>query len=89
MTVRIFEKWGISALASSLLVTFHVVYGKRIWEDFMSEENSTGSNFIWAIAMIIIVGIIAATLYYSGFLSQKKKQDIDVEIKVPAASNTR
>lgn len=55
----------------------------------MSEENSTGSNFIWAVAMIIIVGIIAATLYYSGFLSQKKKQDIDVEIKVPAASNTR
>ena len=59
------------------------------WEEIMSEENSTGSNLIWSWAMIIIVGIIAATLYYSGFLSPKKKQDIDVEIKVPAASNTR
>lgn len=55
----------------------------------MSEENSTGSNFIWALAMIIIVGIIAATLFYSGFLSPKKKQEVDVEIKVPAATNTR
>ncbi|MBL8124945.1 MAG: hypothetical protein KIT61_13490 [Pyrinomonadaceae bacterium] len=55
----------------------------------MAEENSTGSNFIWALAMIIIVGIIAATMFYSGFLSPKKKQDIDVEIKVPSAANTR
>ena len=30
--------------------------------------DSTGSNAIWAIAFIIIVGIIAGALYYSGVL---------------------
>lgn len=55
----------------------------------MSEENGTGSNLIWAVTLIIIVAIIAGALYYSGFLSGNRKQDIDVEIKVPAASNSR
>jgi len=50
----------------------------------MSEENSTGSNMIWAVALIIIVAIIAGAFYYGGFLNNTKKQDIDVEIKVPA-----
>ncbi len=54
----------------------------------MADENETGSNLIWAIATIIIVAIIAGALYYSGFLSGNKKQNIDVEIK-PAASTTR
>lgn len=53
----------------------------------MSEENSTGSNLIWAVAMIIIVAIIAGAVYYSGMLSGNKKQDIDVEIKVPATNS--
>lgn len=55
----------------------------------MSEENSTGSNFIWAVAMIIIVAMIAGAVYYSGMLTGTKKHDIDVEVKVPAASQTR
>ncbi len=53
----------------------------------MSEENSTGSNLIWAVALIIITAIIAGALYYSGFLTSKpKKHEIDVEVKVPAAA---
>lgn len=52
----------------------------------MSEDNSTGSNMIWAVTMIIIVAIIAGALYYSGFLSGNRKQQIDVEIKAPATS---
>ncbi len=55
----------------------------------MSEENSTGNNLIWAIAMIIIVAIIAGAIYYSGFLGGTKKQEIDVEVKVPGVSNSR
>lgn len=56
----------------------------------MSEENSTGSNLIWADALIIITAIIAGALYYSGFLTGKPaKQEVDVEIKVPAASSSQ
>jgi hypothetical protein len=51
----------------------------------MAEEN-TGSNLIWAVAMIIIVAIIAGAVYYSGLLSGNKKQEVDVEIKAPAVS---
>ncbi|MCD9187803.1 MAG: hypothetical protein LUM44_15385 [Pyrinomonadaceae bacterium] len=55
----------------------------------MSEENSTGSNLIWAIAMIIIVAIIAGALYYSGFLGGTKKEKIDINISAPSAPNSR
>lgn len=55
----------------------------------MAEENSTGNNLVWAIAMIIIVAIIAGALYYSGFLGGTKKEKIDINISAPAAPNTR
>lgn len=55
----------------------------------MSEENSTGNNLIWAIAMIIIVTIIAGALYYSGFLGGTKKEKIDINISAPSAPNSR
>lgn len=52
----------------------------------MSEEN-TGSNMIWAVTMIIIVAMLAAAVYYSGILSgSPAKQEIDVDVKVPAAT---
>jgi hypothetical protein len=52
----------------------------------MAEDNSTGSNFIWAVALIIIVAIIAGALYYSGFLSGKPatKSADQINITVPA-----
>jgi hypothetical protein len=55
----------------------------------MAEDNSTGSNAIWAVAMIIIVAMIAGAVYYSGMLSGTKKHDVDVEVKVPTASQSR
>lgn len=55
----------------------------------MAEENSTGSNLIWAIAMIIIVAIIAGALYYSGFLGGTKKERIDINVSAPAAPSSR
>ena len=41
---------------------------------------------IWAVALIIIVAIMAGTLYYGGFLSGKTKQEIDVDIKAPSVA---
>lgn len=53
----------------------------------MSEENSTGSNMVWALALIVIVAIMAGTLYYGGFLNGgTAKQEIDVDVKVPSAT---
>lgn len=50
----------------------------------MSDDNSTGSNFIWAVALIIIVAIIAGAMYYSGFLGGTKKEKIDINVTAPA-----
>ena len=41
---------------------------------------------IWAVAMIIIVAILAGAVYYSGILTGNRKQEIDVDVKVPAAT---
>ncbi|QYO65825.1 hypothetical protein [Leptolyngbya sp. 7M] len=56
-------------------------------EEKMEEGKSVASNFIWALAMVIIVGMLAAALYYGGIFGGTKKHDIDVEIKVPSATN--
>lgn len=50
----------------------------------MADENGTGNNLIWAIAMIIIVAIIAGALYYSGFLGGTKKEQIDINVTAPS-----
>jgi hypothetical protein len=48
----------------------------------MADENGTGNNLIWAIAMIIIVAIIAGALYYSGFLGGTRKTTEEIKINV-------
>jgi len=51
----------------------------------MAEGEGTGSNAIWAVALIIIVGIIVGALYYSGILSGKPKTDkIDINVTAPS-----
>ncbi len=52
----------------------------------MADENGTGNNLIWAIAMIIIVAIIAGALYYSGFLGGTKKEKIDINVTAPSSN---
>jgi len=59
------------------------------WEEIeMAEENGGGagvaSNFVWAIALILIVMIVMGALYYGGILSGKKKTEVDVNVSVPA-----
>jgi heme/copper-type cytochrome/quinol oxidase subunit 2 len=52
----------------------------------MSEENSTGTNLIWAITMIIIVAIIAGALYYTVIRTgNDKTKDINIKVDVPAS----
>lgn len=53
----------------------------------MSEENSTGTNLIWAITMIIIVAIIAGALYYTVLRTGNDKKDIDIKVDVPATKS--
>ena len=49
----------------------------------MADEDGGGAgSFVWAIALIIVVAIIAAVVMSGGYLSGGKK-DIDVEIKAP------
>ncbi len=52
-------------------------------------SSGTASNFIWAIAFIVIVGMIVGALYYSGFLrrvTNTAPQKINVDVTVPAAA---
>jgi hypothetical protein len=53
----------------------------------MAQQESTGSNFIWALAMIIIVALIAGALFYSGFLGNlggPKQKNVDIKIDAPS-----
>ena len=50
--------------------------------------ESTGSNAVWAIALVIIVAMIVGALYYSGVLrrlTNPQGQKINVEVSAPAA----
>ena len=49
-------------------------------------RESAASNFFWAIAMVIIVGIIVGALYYSGALRRlttPREQKVNVEVSNP------
>ena len=48
--------------------------------------ESTGSNAVWAIAMVIIVALIVGALYYSGALRRlttPQQQKVNVEVSNP------
>lgn len=54
------------------------------------ERESPASSFIWAIALIVIVGMIVGALYYSGFLrrvTNQTPQKINVEVSQPAPAS--
>lgn len=52
----------------------------------MTEENTTSSNAVWAIALVIIVAIIAGLVYYSGILKTgSQKKEIDINVTVPSS----
>ncbi len=52
----------------------------------MSEENSTGSNAVWAVAFIVIIAMIVGVVYYSGILKTAgDKTDVKIDVSAPAA----
>lgn len=56
---------------------------QREGHEYMEEREREGfaSNFIWALAFVIVVAMIMGALYYSGFLGGTKKEKIDINIK--------
>ena len=49
------------------------------------EEGGSGpGNFIWAITLLIIVGIVVAVLFAGGFLGGSSKKEVDVQISAPS-----
>jgi len=52
----------------------------------MAEEGGTGSNAIWAVAMIIIVAIVAGVIYIiaSKGVPGSGDKKIDVDVSVPS-----
>lgn len=51
----------------------------------MAEENSTGSNLIWAVTTIIVVALIVGAVYYSGILGGgTKKHEVDINVSAPS-----
>lgn len=53
----------------------------------MADEGggaSVASNFIWAIAFVIIIALIVGALYYGGILSGKTDKKVDINISAPA-----
>jgi hypothetical protein len=55
--------------------------------EVVERSGGVGSSLIWAVALIVIVGILAAVVFYSGILSRTKKSEIDINVKPPAASH--
>jgi len=74
-------------MASDLLAKTASISVKNFYlggySEMADDEGSGPGNFVWAIALIIIVAIVAAVVMSGGFLSRGDK-NIDVEIKTPA-----
>ncbi len=71
---------GTQYLFEIIVITFN-----RRGRITMNEENGTGSNAVWAIALVIIVAIIAGLVYYSGILKTgPQKKEIDINVTVPS-----
>lgn len=52
----------------------------------MAEDNGngTGSNAVWAIAFVIVIGMIAGVVYYSGILRTRPNKNVDIKVTAPA-----
>lgn len=47
------------------------------------DGDGAGSNAIWAITLIIIVGLIIGAIFYSGVLTNGGKKQVDINVSAP------
>ena len=47
------------------------------------DDGGTGSNAVWAIALVIIVGLIVGAIFYSGVLTNSGKKQVDINVTAP------
>ena len=50
----------------------------------MADGDSTGSNAVWAVALIIIVALVVGVIFYSGVLTNSGKKSVDINVTAPA-----
>ena len=50
----------------------------------MADGDGAGSNAVWAIALIIIVGLIIGAIFYSGVLTNTGKKQVDINVTAPS-----
>ena len=63
-----------------------IIVEKQIVATPVERRESTGSNAIWAIAMVIIVAVIAGAVYYSGILKTRPTPNkVNVEVAAPSS----
>jgi len=48
----------------------------------MADGDNTGSNAVWAVALVIIVALVVGVVYYSGILT--RKQSVDINVTAPS-----
>ena len=48
--------------------------------------SGAASSAIWAVAFLIIVGLIVGAVYYSGILRSSPTKKVDVDISVPKSN---
>jgi len=49
----------------------------------MADGEGTGSNAVWAIALVIIVGLVVGAIFYSGVLTNSSKKQVDINVTAP------
>jgi hypothetical protein len=46
-------------------------------------DGGTGSNAVWAIAVVLIVGLIIGAIFYSGVLNKTDTKKVDINVTAP------
>ena len=54
---------------------------------FMADGDSAGSNAVWALALVIIVGLIVGAIFYSGVLTNSGTKKVDINVSAPSGGN--